>query len=109
MRRCSKQFAPLDTFAKRRAERNDEVESRAQELRILEGQFDAALSGLWMAYQPIVTTASGTPRTPKAPRCHSRSSGATSSMWAAMSRACSRTLRVTSTAAAPETGVDREP
>ncbi len=48
-----------ETFINRRAERNDEVVLRAEELRVLEGQFDAALSGLWMAYQPIVTATQG--------------------------------------------------
>ncbi len=57
----------------------------------------------------IVTSAPGTPRTLKVPLSQSRSSGATSSMWAAISRALSRILRVTSTAAAPETGVERLP
>jgi EAL domain-containing protein (putative c-di-GMP-specific phosphodiesterase class I) len=48
-----------ETFAKRRAERNDEAEDRAEQLRLLEAQFDSALSGLWMAYQPIVSSQSG--------------------------------------------------
>jgi len=40
---------------------------------------------------------------------HSRSSGETSSNGEATIRARSRTLRATTAAAAPETGVDREP
>jgi hypothetical protein len=43
------------------------------------------------------------------PFSHSRSSGATSSIAEATIRALSRTLRAASAAAAPLTGVEREP
>jgi EAL domain-containing protein (putative c-di-GMP-specific phosphodiesterase class I) len=48
-----------ETYLERRAERNDEAEVRASELRQLQAHFDAAISGLWMAYQPIVSSQQG--------------------------------------------------
>ncbi|MBC7792978.1 MAG: EAL domain-containing response regulator [Clostridia bacterium] len=41
-------------FSLRRAERNAESERRTESVRNLESQFEDALAGLWMAYQPIV-------------------------------------------------------
>ncbi len=46
-------------YVDRRRNRNHEVEQRAKELRQLESAFDASLSALWMAYQPIVSHAQG--------------------------------------------------
>ena len=57
----------------------------------------------------MVTDFVGSPLTWKEPFSHSRSATDTSSMPEAMMRALSRTLRATSAAAAPETGVDRLP
>jgi hypothetical protein len=57
----------------------------------------------------MVTDLPGSPLTWKDPFSHSRSATDTSSMPAAMIRALSRTLRATSAAAAPDTGVDRLP
>lgn len=42
-----------------RDQRTHEVESLARELRVLQGHFETALSGLWMAYQPIVSISRG--------------------------------------------------
>lgn len=49
-----------EAYAARRTERNDEAVTRAKELRRLESHFDAALSALWMAYQPIISHSKGT-------------------------------------------------
>ena len=62
-----------------------------------------------MAISWIVLPFSGSPFTCQRPWFHSRSSGEHSSAAAAMMRALSRTRRVTTAAAAPDTGVDREP
>ena len=56
----------------------------------------------------MVTARSGAPRTWNRPTSHSRSSGATSSRWAAICLAFSRTFRETTAVAAPATGVLRE-
>jgi EAL domain-containing protein (putative c-di-GMP-specific phosphodiesterase class I) len=48
-----------EAYVASRTERDSEAEARAQELRTLESQFDAALSGLWMAYQPIISHSQG--------------------------------------------------
>ena len=61
-----------------------------------------AISAMFLAW-------SGSPRTWNFSPVHSRSSGDTSSIAEATIRARSRTLRATTAAAAPETGVDREP
>ena len=57
----------------------------------------------------IVAPCSGSPFTYQRPFSQARSSGATSSIAEATSRARSRTLRATIAVAAPLTGVDREP
>ena len=62
-----------------------------------------------IAISAMALALSGSPRTRHLPSAHSRSSGETSSMAAATIRARSRTLRATMAAAAPDTGVDREP
>jgi hypothetical protein len=67
-----------------------------------------------MAISGMVAPCSGSPLTnqragPFAVPDHSRSSGETSSIAAATIRARSRTLRATTAAAAPLTGVEREP
>ena len=62
-----------------------------------------------MAMSAIVTDADGSPLTWKDPFSHSRSAIDASSMPEAMIFALSLTLRATSAAAAPDTGVDRLP
>ena len=62
-----------------------------------------------MAISAIVLPCAGSPLTCQRPCCHSRSSGAHSSAAAAMMRALSRTRWATTAAAAPDTGVEREP
>ena len=62
-----------------------------------------------MAMSWIVTDLEGSPLTWNEPFSHSRSATDTSSMPEAMICALSRTLRATSAAAAPETGVERLP
>ena len=62
-----------------------------------------------MAMSWMVTDRLGSPFTWKEPFCHSRSATDTSSIPEAMIWALSRTLRATSAAAAPDTGVDRLP
>ena len=57
----------------------------------------------------IIAPFSGSPLTYQRPFSQARSSGRVSSMWAAISRALSRTLRDTTATAAPLTGVEREP
>ena len=57
----------------------------------------------------IVFPCEWSPLTNQRPFSHSRSDGATSSIAAATSRACSTTLRATTAAAAPDTGVERLP
>ena len=56
----------------------------------------------------MVVCRSGAPRTWNRSPAHSRSSGATSSRWAASSLALSRSLRETMAVAAPAVGVLRE-
>lgn len=48
-----------EEYVARRRDRNHEAEQRAKELRQLESAFDASLSALWMAYQPIVSHSQG--------------------------------------------------
>ena len=68
-------------------------------------------SELWaaMAISAMVLAVDGSPLTNHLPFSHSRSSGDTSSMAAAISFALSRTRRVATATAAPDTGVEREP
>ncbi|CFR88572.1 Uncharacterised protein [Mycobacterium tuberculosis] len=62
-----------------------------------------------IAMSAMVTAADGSPLTWNFPFSHCKSATETSSMPEAMILALSRTLRATSAAAPPETGVDRLP